>query len=137
VNIIIICLIINEMSKSEQINSINSLSRQRINTFVLLGCLLFSGIGWIGLPFSLISFRNDIIYPIVWLFSVVNALQGVFIFIHFIFTTRLLLKQYDSNSKFKKNDDNSNFTRDYSIENSFKRNQRKSTYYSNSTDSEN
>ena len=125
------------MFESESINSVNSLSRRRLNTFVILGCVLFSGISWIGLPFSLISFRNETSYAFVWLFSVTNALQGVFIFIHFIFTTRLLLKQYDSNSKFKKNDDNSNFTRDYSIENSFKRNQRKSTYYSNSTDSEN
>lgn len=80
------------MFKSTSINSVNTLSKRRTNTFVILSCFLFSGITWVGLPFTLISF-SSINYGVIMFFSVVNALQGVFLFIHFIFTTRLFIRR--------------------------------------------
>lgn len=81
------------MRSSKSLNSINTLSKRRVNTFILLGCFLFSGITWLGLPITLIGSDNQTADVIVYFFSVVNALQGVFIFTHFIFTTRILLKR--------------------------------------------
>jgi hypothetical protein len=84
------------MRTSKSLNSINTLSKRRVNTFILLGCFLFSGITWLGLPITLIGSNNQTADIVVYFFSVVNALQGIFIFTHFIFTTRLLLKRSKS-----------------------------------------
>ena len=92
INLIFIILIIIGMKSSKSLNSINTLSKRRVNTFILLGCFLFSGITWLTLPITLIS-NNEITNGLVYFFSVLNGLQGLFIFIHFIFTTRILLKR--------------------------------------------
>jgi len=84
------------MRASKSLNSKNTLSKRRVNTFILLGCFLFSGITWLGLPITLIGSNNQTADIVVYFFSVVNALQGIFIFTHFIFTTRLLLKRSKS-----------------------------------------
>lgn len=77
---------------SKSLNSINTLSKTRVNSFILLACFLFSGITWIGLPLTLIT-TESITNFLIYFFSILNALQGVFIFVHFIFTTRVLLKR--------------------------------------------
>ena len=84
------------MRSSKSLNSINTLSKRRVNTFILLGCFLFSGITWLGLPATLIGSNNQTADIVVYFFSVINALQGIFIFTHFIFTTRILLKRSKS-----------------------------------------
>ena len=84
------------MRSSKSLNSINTLSKRRVNTFILLGCFLFSGITWLGLPVTLIGSNNQTADIVVYFFSVINALQGIFIFTHFIFTTRILLKRSKS-----------------------------------------
>lgn len=58
--------------------------------FTICGCFLFSGLSWIILPVGLVtnqSFAKGVIY----FFSVLNALQGVFLFLHFFVTYQVLI----------------------------------------------
>ena len=92
-NLVFIFLIVIEMNlSSKSLNSINTLSKSRVNTFILLACFLFSGFTWIALPITLVT-SHTITNVFIYFFSILNALQGVFIFVHFIFTTRILLKR--------------------------------------------
>ena len=126
INLIFIILIIIGMKSSKSLNSINTLSKRRVNTFILLGCFLFSGITWLTLPITLIS-NNEITNGLVYFFSVLNGLQGLFIFIHFIFTTRILLKR--NNEK-----DDNNVSRTVSVNFSdMSRNQSMKTNYQESS----
>jgi hypothetical protein len=93
INCIFIFLIIFELikSSSSDIKSSNSLSKRRTNTIIILSCLLFSGITWLPIPLGLISSYNDAT-GLNWFFSIINGLQGFFIFIHFMLTSKLLFK---------------------------------------------
>jgi hypothetical protein len=116
-NIILIVFIVAEKFKyRRKLILIDYYSNKRINTtlrdlITILSCTLFSGkiffaeifesvkkiifsfllgISWIGLPLSFIN-RSTAIDGFIAFFSVVNALQGVFIFIHFMVTIQLIL----------------------------------------------
>ncbi len=95
INCVFIFLIIFELikssSSSSDIKSSNSLSKRRTNTIIILSCLLFSGITWLPIPLGLISSYNDAT-GLNWFFSIINGLQGFFIFIHFMLTSKLLFK---------------------------------------------
>jgi hypothetical protein len=95
INCVFIFLIIFELIKSSSlssdIKSLNSLSKRRTNTIIILSCLLFSGITWLPIPLGLISSYNDAT-GLNWFFSIINGLQGFFIFIHFMLTSKLLFK---------------------------------------------
>lgn len=94
VNIIIIGIIIRVkvINYNDDIlkKSTNGLSSTKLDVLTLLTCLLFSGLTWIFLPIGLASdqaFTKAVIY----FFSIINSLQGLFLFIHFFVTYQVIL----------------------------------------------
>jgi len=63
--------------------------------------LFYLGISWIVLPLAFIDEikRNDFYNGMMFFFTILNTLQGVFIFIHFVVTVQVLLKNTSSKTE--------------------------------------
>lgn len=94
INLIIIGIIIrakyNNYNDEILKKSTNGLSSTKMDIITILTCWLFSGVTWIFLPLGLV--QNQIFSKaIIYFFSIVNALQGLFLFIHFFITYQVIL----------------------------------------------
>ncbi|CAF0725578.1 unnamed protein product [Brachionus calyciflorus] len=73
-------------------NSTNGLSQTKADVLTILGCLLFSGITWVILPIGLIH-QQDFANGVIYFLSILNAMQGIFLFVHFFVTYQVILGQ--------------------------------------------
>lgn len=99
INLIIIVLIVALKLKQKPKNKLtfNKIRSTRIDIAPIVTSFLFSGVTWILLPIYLVGDPvpdyadnplNDKFFSVL---AVINSLQGVFLFIHYLFTIQIIL----------------------------------------------